>query len=233
VIPNNPALTTDRDEPLKLPRDEPTMPYLNRHDARVYLDHCPDWYRPLAEILIGTGMRVGEAIALEWRDVDWSTPAIRVDRAVKQHSGTVGSTKGDHARTVLIAPYLVDVLRDQRARNVLSPLIVPSRAGTHLWQTSVRVHGHKATLKASGLNPNLRVHDLRHTAATLWLAAGESIYFVQQQLGHRDIRTTISQYGHPDQQAHAAAAARAADWWRSGSGTTAGTTSVLHAVNTA
>jgi integrase len=116
---------------------------------------------------------------------------------------------------------------------VLSPLVVPSQAGTYLWQTSVRVHGHKATLKASGLNPDLRVHDLRHTAAALWLAAGESIYFVQQQLGHRDIRTTISQYGHPDQQAHAAAAARAADWWRSASGTTAGTTHRLKAAGSA
>lgn len=54
------------------------------------------------------------------------------------------------------------------------------------------------------------------TAATLWLAAGESIYFVQQQLGHADIQTTIDQYGHPDEQAHREAAARAAAWWREG-----------------
>lgn len=52
------------------------------------------------------------------------------------------------------------------------------------------------------------------TAATLWLAAGESIYFVQQQLGHADIQTTIDQYGHPDKQAHREAAPRAASWWR-------------------
>lgn len=44
------------------------------------------------------------------------------------------------------------------------------------------------------------------TAATLWLAAGESIYFVQQQLGHADIQTTIDQYGHPDKQPHREAA---------------------------
>ncbi len=88
--------------------------------------------------------------------------------------------------------------------------------------------GHKVTLKATGLNPRLRVHDLRHTAATLWLAAGESIYFVQQQLGHKDIQTTIGTYGHPDREAHAAAAARAAAWWRdAGSGTTGGTTTPL------
>lgn len=60
----------------------------------------------------------------------------------------------------------------------------------------------------------LDFHDLRHTAATLWLAAGKSIYFVQQQLGHADIQTTIDLYGHPDKQAHREAAARAAAWWR-------------------
>jgi hypothetical protein len=51
------------------------------------------------------------------------------------------------------------------------------------------------------------------TAATLWLAAGESIYFVQQELGYADIQTTSDQYGHPDKKAHREAAAPAADWW--------------------
>jgi len=68
--------------------------------------------------------------------------------------------------------------------------------------------------KHGALPPNIRLHDLRHTAATLWLAAGESIYFVQQQLGHADIQTTIDQYGHPNKQAHREAAARAAERWR-------------------
>ena len=90
-------------------------------------------------------------------------------------------------------------------------------------------HGHAVAVRRSGVAPKLRIHDLRHTAATLWLGAGESIYFVQQQLGHADIRTTIATYGHRDQRAHAAAAERAAAWWRSEGGTTAGTTTPISA----
>ena len=81
---------------------------------------------------------------------------------------------------------------------------------------NVRRRGHEPAVRAAGLSPGLRLHDLRHTAATLWLAFGESIYFVQQQLGHKDIQTTIDLYGHPDQAAHRAAAAKAAEWWREG-----------------
>jgi len=66
----------------------------------------------------------------------------------------------------------------------------------------------------AGLPIDVRLHDLRHTAATLWLASGQSIYFVQQQLGHKDIQTTIDLYGHPDQAAHRTAADNAAAWWR-------------------
>ena len=161
----------------------------------------------------------------------WDIPALRVERAVKVTTRTVGSTKGDRGRTVLIDPYLVGVLRAQRERVGLGPLVFPSEAGGYRSHSSVWTHGHAKAVKASRVHPKLRIHDLRHTAATLWLAAGESIYFVQQQLGHADIRTTINTYGHRDQQAHAAAAARAAEWWRDPSGTTTGTTRPVSALN--
>ena len=89
----------------------------------------------------------------------------------------------------------------------------PSTAGTPLGVGNVRKRWHVPTLTRAGLS-GVRLHDLRHTAATLWLSAGESIYFVKEQLGHADIQTTINLYGHPDQAEHRAAAERAAAWWR-------------------
>lgn len=57
---------------------------------------CADDFRVLAELLLGTGMRVGEACALEWRDVNWDACTITVARSAKL--GGVGTTKGDRAR---------------------------------------------------------------------------------------------------------------------------------------
>jgi integrase len=219
VLASNPAKNDDRDHPLELPYERPTMLHLNREEAVRYLDACVDWYRPLAEILIGAGLRIGEAIALEWRDVDWDGSALKVSRAAKD-KGEVGTPKGDRSRSVLLAPYLVDLLRAHRtaqaAAGGLEKLVFRSPEGQVLNRHNVRRRGHDPALEDAGLPSAVRLHDLRHTAATLWLGAGESIYFVQQQLGHADIQTTIDQYGHPDKQAHREAAARAAAWWREG-----------------
>ncbi|MGH2974097.1 MAG: tyrosine-type recombinase/integrase [Solirubrobacterales bacterium] len=218
VLARNPAENSDRDAPLELPYERPTMLYLNREDALRYLEGCKGWYRPLAETLIGAGLRIGEAIALEWRDVDWDGSALNISRAAKD--GGIGTPKGDRGRTVLIAPYLLELLRAHRLgqteQGTLQRLVFTSPQGSMLRRDNLRRRGHEHAVKQAGLSPDLRVHDLRHTAATLWLASGESIYFVQQQLGHRDIQTTIDLYGHPDRAAHREAAARAAAWWREG-----------------
>jgi integrase len=156
------------------------------------------------------------AIALEWRDVDWDGSALNIVRAAKD-SG-VGTPKGDRSRRVAIDPYLLDLLRQHRSAAArdgeLAKLVFRSPTGRMLDRHNVRRRGHDAALRRAGLPSEVRLHDLRHTAATLWLAAGASIYFVQQQLGHKDIQTTIDLYGHPDQAAHREAAARAAQWWR-------------------
>jgi integrase len=213
AIATNPAASTDRDAPLELPYERPTMRVLTREEARAYLDACPAWYRPLAEVLIGAGLRVGEAIALDWNDVSWDSSALNVSKALKLDG--IGTPKGDRARTVVIDSYLLYVLREHRGDQgrIAGPMFLRPSGGL-LDRQAARKQGHLRTLRAAGLPGEVRLHDLRHTAATLWLAAGESIYFVQQQLGHADIQTTISLYGHPDQAAHRDAAERAASWWR-------------------
>jgi integrase len=66
--------------------------------------------------LIGAGLRIGEAIALEWRDVDWDGAAFSITRAVKPEG--VGTPKGDRGRNVMLAPYLVETLHAHRKRQL-------------------------------------------------------------------------------------------------------------------
>jgi hypothetical protein len=157
-------------------------------------------------------------LAVEGRDVSWDAGVLAISRTVKV--GGTGTPKGDKARNVVIASYLLDILRDHRAdqarKGRVGPLVFTSPTGCQLNRHNVRRRGHSVTLRDAALPSTIRLHDLRHTAATLWLASGQSIYFVQQQLGHKDIQTTIDLYGHPDQAAHRDAAERAAAWWRNG-----------------
>jgi integrase len=203
------------------------MEYLRLREIPIYLDSCSDVYRPLAELLIGGGLRISEALALRISDLELEPTGglIVVYRSRKRTQ--VGSTKSDRFRSVEIGPGLSGVLRDQVARrlevagaNQTSPLlfVLPTRvarrshgrwasAGTELPfdRTTVSRDWHKQALQDAGLR-DMALHALRHTAAASWLAAGNSLMYVQRQLGHADIGTTERYYGHLERHVLAAGA---------------------------
>ena len=89
------------------------MDYLRVDEIPRYLDACDDVYRPLAETLIATGLRISEALALTWDDIDC------VDRGPCASCGRArprarGSTKGDRFRSVDFGARLEDMLRTLR-----------------------------------------------------------------------------------------------------------------------
>ena len=111
-----------------------------------------------------------------------------------------GSTKGDRFRSVEFGPRAASVLLDLRARQTelgadpRSGPVFRSPDGGRLDRREISRGDHKAALRRAGLRSSLRLHDLRHTAAASWLAAG--LIYVQRQLGHASITTTEKQYGH-------------------------------------
>ena len=78
-------------------------------------------------------------------------------------------------------------------------------AGEPMDRTTVSRDWHKAALQDAGLR-DMPLHALRHTAAAAWLAAGNSLMYVQRQLGHADIGTTERYYGHLERHVLAAGA---------------------------
>jgi integrase len=222
LIVANPALRVDRLPPAYTERE-----YLRLHEIPIYLDSCSEVYRPLAEVLIGSGMRVSEALALRIGDLelDDTGGVIVVYRSRKKAS--VGSTKSDRFRSVEIGPRTSLALRTQIAERrefdtgladdalvFVMPVRVRKRSRGR-WEsagvaeamdrTTVSRDWHKQALQVAALR-DMPPRALRHTAAASWLAAGNSLMYVQRQLGHADIGTTERYYGHLERHVLAAGA---------------------------
>jgi integrase len=219
LIAANPALRVPRLPSAHIERD-----YLRLHEISHYLDSCSAVYRPLAELLIGSGLRISEALALKIPDLELeeSGGVIVVYRSRKR-GGTVGSTKSDRFRAVEIGRGLSAVLlkhlehratADRDALLFAMPTRVRKRdqgrwagngAGEPMDRTTVSRDWHKSALHDAELR-DMPLHALRHTAAAAWLAAGNSLAYVQQQLGHSHITTTQRYYGHLERHALASGA---------------------------
>ena len=222
IIPNNPALRVERLPAAHIERD-----YLRLHEIATYLEACTEIYRPVAELLIASGLRISEALGLQISDLqlEASGGAIVVYRSRKKSS--VGSTKSDRFRSVEIGPGLSRTLGDHLAlrgemvsndHRVAPVFVMPLRerkrdrgrwyadgVGEPMDRTTVSRDWHKLALEDAGLR-DMPLHALRHTAAAAWLAAGNSLMYVQRQLGHADIATTERYYGHLERHVLAAGA---------------------------
>ena len=202
-IPANPALRLGRhlrrgDEPKHevqpLTRDEAG------HLVAVAREHFPRWH-PWILLTLRTGLRLGEQIALQWGDIDWHGRFIIVQRNLVR--GVLTSTKSHQRRRVDLSAQLFATLlewrRQQRARwlkkgKPVPEWVFPSLEGTALEERNVR-HVFTRMLEKAELR-KIRVHDLRHTFASLLLQQGESVVYVKEQLGHGSIQITVDTYGH-------------------------------------
>ncbi|MGH1563095.1 tyrosine-type recombinase/integrase [Mumia sp. DW29H23] len=192
------------------------MRFLDHGEFDRLLGEVPAHYQPLVLTLAGTGMRWGEAEALEVADVDLAKRTVRITKAAKwdgsKAARDVGPTKTRRSRrTITLPPQVVAALaplvsgRSKSDRLFLAPRGGPLRHRTFYddWKPAV---------ERAGLDPQPRIHDLRHTHVAWLIAQGVSLPVIQARLGHESITTTIDRYGHllPDLQRAAADAAEAA-----------------------
>ena len=162
---------------------------------------CPGPYRDIVPVLALAGLRWGELAGLQVGDrVSVPGPGLRLSRAVLASEGGgalyVDTLKNHRARTVPLVAELVPIIDRWSARKEPEAWLFAAPAGGPLresnWKRSV---GWRAARVAAGV-PDVRVHDLRHTAASLWLAAGADPKVVQRVLGHATAAMTMDLYGH-------------------------------------
>jgi integrase len=169
-----------------------------------------------------TGARRGELCALRWRDLDLDVGAVTIARAIVEaaHGVLVEKDTKTHAtRRIALDPDTVDALTDHRKRmeeraHACSVVrrdegYVFSRDpdGTRPWAPNDVTKDFIRIRKAVGL-PTVRLHDLRHFAATRLLAAGVPVRTVSGRLGHSNAATTLGVYGHFVEESDREAAAK-------------------------
>jgi integrase len=168
---------------------------------RLAEEACPESHVFLL-CLARTGMRLGEAMALEWRDVDWTGRVILIRRSRRRNR--VSQPKNGTARRVDMSRQLVEALQSlrtlQEAEAVVAGQAPPERVfsdqtGGPIQEDRFRHTVWRPLLRRATLRYR-KPHTLRHTYASMLIEAGEPLIYVQQQLGHHSAGFTLKVYGH-------------------------------------
>lgn len=211
----------------KPPRVSPTpIQPLTPEEARAFL-RAADTHRlkALWYFLALSGCRRGEALGLQWTDINWAQGTatihrIQVGKASQRRVHAPKTASG--ARTVALSEFLLAILRTHREEQRAlwqadhlgqpePPWVFTTRRGTWLAGDNVR-RTFKALLRAAGLAETTRIHDLRHAMATIWLSQGVPVKVVSERLGHASTAITLQLYAHVLPGIQQAAAERLDEW---------------------
>jgi integrase len=153
-----------------------------------------------------TGLRKGELFALEWSAVNLAEGVLVVRRSLEESGGGRKLKEPKTAagrRVVSLGAEAVQALQSRldkaKAEGMepdVVPIVFPSTTGTHLLQSNFDRNVWYPIRQAAGIPDTFVFHDLRHTQASLLLAAGVDLKVIQKRLGHRDFATTANTYSH-------------------------------------
>ena len=184
---------------------------------------------PLWLLLLGTGLRPGEALALKWSDLD--RDMLRIQRVLVRNGNGAYDVAEQRAKTdqslraVTLSTSVVEALKAHRQRQLEEMLflgeryerndfIFATRFGSFLDPNNVR-NRWKSALNRAGLPANVRLYDTRHSHATALLNAGNvNLAWVSARLGHSSVTTTESVYARVLPEAHRQMADVTEDVWK-------------------
>lgn len=193
---------------------------LNRDEA--------NFIKPLCICLMFSGLRIGEALAITWGNVDFENKTLKVEQAitqepkfdsngkVKSRTTIIGTTKTTcSVREIPIADIVVETLQHWREKQIerqnTNPDVTADLTAKNAFifandDGSVRTYfgsrkifdGWKKRHKLT--NYNIHFHGLRHTFSNMLFEMNENPKVIQQLLGHRDVKTTITVYNSVDSE---------------------------------
>ncbi|MGH2454152.1 MAG: tyrosine-type recombinase/integrase [bacterium] len=182
------------------------MQVLDGEQARRFLAAAEaDQHCALFVLLVSVGLRVGEALGVTWGDLDLKAGTLQIRQQLCEVRGRLwlAEPKTAAARRKIDLPQVtLQALRDHRQRALATGtygnpmgLVFTDTEAHPVRKSNLRRRSFEPLLRKAGL-PRIRLHDLRHTAASLHLAQGTHPRVVQEMLGHSNIGITLATYSH-------------------------------------
>jgi integrase len=203
IIHVNPVLDVELPKVIK-PKVQPP----DKKDVIAILQQATPEMKTLFLLDSMTGLRRGELLALQWRDIDWLNAEVLVERAISKAKATDGvhkyqwvlsTTKGGRSRRVGLAPVVLEWLRNLRSGLAAPPAdsdFIFTRDGSFIDPEYFTKWMAIPLIKQATKGRMNRFHNLRHFFTSVLIDNGESPKYIQDQVGHASITTTFDMYGH-------------------------------------
>ena len=169
------------------------MQVLTPPEIRRLLDAADEPVRTLLLCAVLTGMRRGELLGLKWEDVDFEGNRLHVRRSLWRGKFVTPKSRRSR-RAIVLAPTLKAALARLPSR-FAGETVFTAPEGGPIDPDNFSSRDWARALRRSKLQ-RIRFHDLRHTYASLLIAQGAHPKYIQAQLGHASIQTTLDRYGH-------------------------------------
>ncbi|MEE3699064.1 site-specific integrase [Streptococcus uberis] len=211
LIQHNPA--RDVVLPRKQKKGSDKVKFIEKDDLKKFLDYIEkdklrnyktNFNYVLYKLLLATGLRIGEACALEWSDIDLINGTINIDKTYSKSIRRLSTTKSKSGtRLISIDQATVNMLKlyQVRQRQLFhevggkAPKVVFATPTRKYQNTAIRQDALDRRLKEIGC-PRFTFHAFRHTHASLLLNAGISYKELQYRLGHATLAMTMDIYSH-------------------------------------
>lgn len=185
-------------EPFRNLEKKKKMLFWTSDEFKTFIEHVSDFeFNVFFRTLYITGCRKGEALALEWSDIDFKKKTISITKSLtrKESGKAYAITTPKNAssnREVDIPKSLCDLLTTLKSSQETHTFVFgddrpfAERTIDRRFSTAIQLSG----------VPKIRIHDLRHSCASLLISQGVSIVAVSQRLGHSNIEQTLNTYSH-------------------------------------
>jgi integrase len=180
-----------RIKPLKVIRSD--VDPFSMEEVSLFLERIREDFRDYYIVRFFTGMRTGEIDGLQWEYVDFERRLIRVRETLVDGRVDVTKTSASIREISMSTPVYEALCRQHQATGNLGAFVFCNREGQPLDHRNITKRIWYPSLRVMGLKPR-KPYQTRHTAATLWLAAGENPEWIARQMGHSTTRMLFTVY---------------------------------------